>query len=136
MHMAPACLLLCRSNANWHSHRSTSELGSCAVGSGAAYALLHRSNRRMHHPRSQSPVHLTKPKIHKQRQIWYCCVVQYHASSMAAHLPHRQLFGKLLALPAPGRSPQNLIIITQQPKNSPEEHLPFNHTGVRSFLER
>ena len=60
-----------------------------------------------------APPAITKPgafketKMHTQQQIWYCCVVQYHASSMAAHLPHRQLFGQLLALPAPGRSPLN-----------------------------
>ena len=105
MHMAPACLLLCRSNENWHSHRSTSEPGSCAVGGGAAYALLHRGNRRMHHLRSESLVHLKKSKCtHNSR---FVIAELYRASSTAAHLPHRQLFGKLFALPAPGRGPLN-----------------------------
>ena len=105
MHMAPTCLLLCRSSENWHSHRRTSEPGSGAVASGAAYALLHRSNRRMRHPRSQNLVHSKKPKcIHNSR---FRIAAWYHSSSTAVHPPHSQLFVKRVALPAPGRSPFN-----------------------------
>ena len=96
------------------------ESGSCAIGIGAAHALLHRRKRHMRHPRSHNLVHSKKPKcIHNSR---FRIVAWYHSSSTAAHSPHSQLLVKWVALPAPGRSPLN----------SPEEHLPFNHTNVQS----